>query len=94
MAKKSTEIKFTQGELNSLQELRTNYSNIELSLGKLEVARINQEQQLERLENEKLRLETQYSEVQNQEITLVQELNEKYGAGNLDPETGVFTPTK
>jgi archaellum component FlaC len=60
----------------------------------LEVARINQEQQLERLENEKLRLETQYSEVQNQEITLVQELNEKYGAGNLDPETGVFTPTK
>jgi len=63
-------------------------------LGKLEVARINQEQQLERLSNEKLRLETQYSEVQNQEITLVQELNEKYGAGNLDPETGVFTPVK
>ena len=91
---KKTEIKFTQDELNSLQELRTNYAKIELALGKLEVARINQEQQLERLENEKLRLETQYSEVQNQEVTLVQELNEKYGAGNLDPETGVFTPVK
>ena len=91
---KNTEIKFTQDELDSLQGLRTNYANIELSLGKLEVARINQEQQLERLENEKLRLETQYSEVQNQEITLVQELNEKYGAGNLDPATGIFTPNK
>ena len=91
---KKTEIKFTKDELDSLQQLRTNYANIELSLGKLEIARIQQEQQLENLSNEKLRLETQYSEIQSQEVTLVQELNDKYGAGNLDPETGVFTPVK
>jgi hypothetical protein len=91
---KKTEIKFTKDELDSLQQLRTNYANIELSLGKLEIARIQQEQKLENLSNEKLRLETQFSEVQGQEVTLVQELNEKYGAGNLDPETGVFTPVK
>jgi len=94
MAKKSTEIKFTQGELNSLQELRTNYSNIELSLGKLEVARMQTEQRLEQIENDKLRLETEYVQIQSQETELVSELNEKYGAGNLNPETGVFTPTK
>tara|TARA_R110000868_G_scaffold219471_1_gene470527 strand:- start:1880 stop:2161 length:282 start_codon:yes stop_codon:yes gene_type:complete len=91
---KKTEIKFTKDELDSLQQLRTNYANIELSLGKLEIARIQQEQKLENLSNEKLRLETQFSEAQSQEVTLVQELNEKYGAGNLDPETGVFTPVK
>ena len=91
---KNTEIKFTKDELDSLQQLRTNYANIELSLGKLEIARIQQEQQLENLSNEKLRLETQYSEIQSQGVTLVQELNDKYGAGNLDPETGVFTPVK
>ncbi|MDA7495884.1 hypothetical protein N8469_00060 [bacterium] len=91
---KNTEIKFTKDELDSLQQLRTNYANIELSLGKLEIARIQQEQQLENLSNEKLRLETQYSEIQSQEVTLVKELNDKYGAGNLDPETGVFTPVK
>ena len=91
---KKTEIKFTKDELDSLQQLRTNYANIELSLGKVEIARIQQEQKLENLSNEKLRLETQFSEVQSQEVTLVQELNEKYGAGNLDPETGVFTPVK
>ena len=91
---KKTEIKFTKDELDSLQQLRTNYANIELSLGKLEIARIQQEQKLENLSNEKLRLETQYSEAQGQEVTLVQELNDKYGAGNLDPETGVFTPVK
>ena len=91
---KNTEIKFTEQELDSLQQLRTSYSNIELSLGKVEILRINQEQQLENLSNEKLRLETQYSEIQSQEATLVQELNDKYGAGNLDPETGIFTPVK
>ena len=91
---KNTEIKFTEQELDSLQQLRTSYSNIELSLGKVEILRMNQEQQLENLSNEKLRLETQYSEIQSQEATLVQELNDKYGAGNLDPETGVFTPVK
>ena len=66
---KNTEIKFTEQELDSLQQLRTSYSNIELSLGKVEILRINQEQQLENLSNEKLRLETQYSEIQSQEAT-------------------------
>ena len=28
------------------------------------------------------------------EQTLVNDLNEKYGPGNLDPTSGVFTPTK
>ena len=51
-------------------------------------------QQLESLDNEKLKLETQYKGVQTTESELVNDLNEKYGAGNLDPQTGVFTPTK
>ena len=52
------------------------------------------EQRLEQIENDKLRLETRYVQIQSQETELVSELNEKYGAGNLNPETGVFTPTK
>jgi len=94
MAKKSKEIKFTQEELSSLQSLKDSYSNTELMLGKLEVARMQTEQRLEQIENDKLRLETEYVQIQSQETELVSELNEKYGAGNLNPETGVFTPTK
>ena len=94
MAKKKKEIKFTQEEMDSLSNLRNSYAQLELSLGKLEVARIQSEQRMEQLENEKLRLETQYSEVQKQESILVSSLNEKYGDGNLDPETGVFTPNE
>ena len=33
-------------------------------------------------------------ELQKQERVLVASLNEKYGAGNLDPNTGVFTPNE
>ena len=93
MAKKK-EIKFTQEELDSLSNLRNSFSQLELGFGKLEVARIQAEQRMEQIEDEKLRLETQYSEVKKQEQNLVVTLNEKYGDGNLNPETGVFTPNK
>tara|TARA_R100000005_G_C4831708_1_gene107732 strand:+ start:374 stop:535 length:162 start_codon:yes stop_codon:yes gene_type:complete len=46
MAKKTTkkqEIKFTQEDLDSLQNLKDSYSSIELSLGRLEVQRLNLE---------------------------------------------------
>ena len=94
MAKKSKEIKFTQEELTQLQELQSGYKSIRDSFGTLEISKIQLEQRLESLSDEKLRLETQYNQIQVQENELVNELNEKYGAGNLNPETGVFTPTK
>jgi len=94
MAKKSKEIKFTQEELTSLQELQQGYDNVRNGLGALEVSRIQTEQRLEQISNEKLRLETQYTQLNQTELELVNDLNEKYGPGNLDPSTGVFTPTK
>ena len=94
MAKKSKEIKFTQEELTQLQELQSGYKNIRNSMGALEISRIQLEQRLDNLSDEKLRLETEYSQLVSTEQTLVGELNEKYGPGNLDPTTGVFTPTK
>jgi len=93
MAKKK-EIKFTQEELDSLSNLKNTYAQLELSLGKVEMARIQIDQRAEQIEGEKLSLETQLNELQKQERVLVESLNEKYGAGNLDPNTGVFTPNE
>ena len=93
MAKKK-EIKFTQEELDSLSNLKNAYAQLELSLGKVEMARIQIDQRAEQIEGEKLSLETQLNELQKQERVLVASLNEKYGAGNLDPNTGVFTPNE
>ena len=94
MAKKSKQIKFTDEEIKSLQDLQTSYSNVRSSFGDLEIQRIQTEQRLEQINNEKLRLETEYSALNMSEQQLVNDLNEKYGPGNLDPNTGVFTPTK
>ena len=96
MAKKTTktEIKFTQEELDSLQSLRESATQVESDLGRLEIARINVEQRLQGIDNQKIELETRYLELQKQGVSIASDLNEKYGAGNLNPETGVFTPTK
>jgi len=94
MAKKTKEIKFTQEEMNSLSNLRNSFAQLELSLGKAEMARIQLEQRAEQIENDKLHIETQLAELQKQEQILVNTLNEKYGAGNLNPDTGVFTPNE
>ena len=92
MAKKSKEVKFTKKEINSLQQLRSDYANVEVSLGKLEIARMQSEQQSDNIQNNKLRLETQYATLQRTESQIVSELTEKYGVGNLDITTGKFTP--
>jgi hypothetical protein len=50
------------------------------------------QQQLDSIDDTEAKLEVEYSEVQETERELVKSLNEKYGPGNLDPATGVFTP--
>jgi len=90
MANKET--KFSEEELKSLQDLQNSYQQKQLQFGQLEVQRLLVSQQLEQLDNAKTKLEVEYGEVQYTERKLVADLNEKYGPGNLDPATGVFTP--
>ena len=87
------ETKFSEEELKSLQDLQTSYQQKQLQFGQLEVQRLLVSQQLEQLDNAKTKLEVEYGEVQDTERKLVADLNKKYGPGNLDPATGVFTPT-
>ena len=87
------EIKFTDDELKSLQELQNNYQEKQTLLGQLAVQKILLDQQMDSLETRKTEVEQEYEGVQQQERDLVKTLNEKYGPGSLNPETGVFTPT-
>ena len=89
----SSEVKFTDDELKSLQDLQTNYQEKQVALGQLSVQRILVNQQMETLEIRQDELETEYTAVQQEERDLVQGLNEKYGPGQLDPQTGIFTST-
>jgi hypothetical protein len=86
------ETKFSKEELKSLQDLQNSYQQKQLQFGQLEVQRLLVSQQLDQLDNAKTKLEVDYGEVQDTERKIVADLNKKYGPGNLDPATGVFTP--
>ena len=87
------EIKFSEDELKSLQGLQNSYQEKQLQFGQLKVQHVILSQQMEALETREVELEEEYGEVQKTEQKLVEDLNEKYGPGSLDPATGVFTPT-
>ena len=93
MAEKSNETKFTDDELKSLQELQTNYGEKQNVLGQLAVQKILLNQQIDALNIRTEEVETEYQTVQQEERDIVKTLNEKYGPGQLDPKTGVFTPS-
>ena len=90
-AKKVEEVKFTDDELKSLQGLQTNYQEKQNVLGQLAVQKILINQQVEAIETRLVDVETEYQSVQQEERDLVKTLNDKYGPGQLDPATGVFT---
>ena len=86
------EVKFTDDEMQSLQSLQNGYQEKQTILGQLSVQRILLDQQSDALEARRSEVEQEYEAVQQQERDLVAQLNEKYGPGSLNPETGVFTP--
>ena len=90
---KSQDTKFSEEELKSLQELQNSYQQKQLQFGQLRVQRLLVQQQLDSIDDTEAKLEVEYGEVQETERKLVADLNKKYGPGNLDPATGVFTPT-
>lgn len=93
VVEESKELKFSDDELQSLQGLQTSYQEKQAMLGQLAVQRILMNQQIEALEVRTTEVEQEYHAVQQEEQDIVKTLNEKYGPGQLDPTTGVFTPS-
>lgn len=87
------QIKFTDKELQSLTELQATYNNIVTNLGQTEIQLTDSEKNLEGLRDTKLQLLQAYDTAKQSESSLFAQINEKYGPGNLDIETGIFTPT-
>ena len=90
----SEKVKFSDEELKDLEQLQNDYSQKQVELGQVHVQRLLLNQQIEELHNKQSALEQEYIQIQGREKQLVDALNQKYGPGQLDPETGVFTPTK
>ncbi len=89
MAKK--EIKFSEEEVKQINDLRIEVSGIFTQLGQISLERTKRLKELQDVED---KLTTRHGELVETEQGLFKELNEKYGDGNYDPESGVFTPAE
>ena len=81
------DIKFSDDELKSISEIRTSYAEITNRFGQIQLTKYNLQKQEEQAE-----IDFESVKVKEQEV--LQGITEKYGPGTLDPNTGVFTPSK
>ena len=81
------EIKFTEEELNQVQNVQNSYTAIQNQFGQLKMSQI-------KLDEQEVDLEDAYKNIQSEEKKFLDGITSKYGQGSLNPETGVFTPTE
>ena len=77
--------KFTQEEIDSLQEIQTEMDQIIIRFGKLSINR-------EALNSQEVVLKEQLTKLKVKETNLAKTLSEKYGKGTFDLETNEFRP--
>ena len=87
------EIKFTEDELKSLGDLQVKYNTVTNKFGQVAIAKLNFEKQQESIEEEEFKITEELDSVRTEEQELLNVITEKYGPGQLDPNTGVFTPS-
>jgi len=83
------QIKFTEEEIKEINDLRFEVGSVFTQLGQIQ---IEKRKRLEELEQNETELLNKYTELVAKEDTLFKGLNEKYGDGDYDPNTGIFTP--
>ena len=84
----------TESELNALRELREKYALSTTQFGQLKIEKRLIQKELERLDRLEEEFESQYDAIIESEIVLVKQIEETYGQGNIDLETGIFTPVQ
>jgi len=89
-----TAITLTESELNALRELREKYALSTTQFGQLKIEKRLLQKELDRLNRLEEEFETQYDAIIESEIVLVKQIEEAYGQGNVDLDTGIFTPVQ
>ena len=82
----------TQEELQQINELQQQYNKFVFELGSVEAQLQGLLQQKSLLETEKEGIMSDIKTLGNKERELVTTLQEKYGTGNINPQTGEITP--
>jgi len=88
----SEQIKFSAEEISEIKQVQANYQTIGLELVQIKLALTSTKNQLEAIELEEKAITDRIAEVSTKEREIAKQLEEKYGKGEIDLESGVFTP--
>jgi len=81
----------TPEELVSIKYLQSKYNQTIFEIGASEAQILAFQQGIEKLQQAKKGLLSDLTTIEQKESELVKSLQEKYGAGNINPETGEIT---
>ena len=82
--------KLTKEELETIDSIRNEASQIFFDLGRIAIRRRNV---LNQIEDDEEKLENQHDDLVKKENDFYQTLQEKYGDGSIEPSTGEFIPS-
>jgi chromosome segregation ATPase len=88
------EKEFEQEDMDSVKSLQSGYARTTAQIGQVEIELHLLNKRLDQMKNLREKLFNEYSELQTKESDLVKTLNEKYGDGVLDLDSGKFIPSK
>jgi hypothetical protein len=93
MSQVAETITFSDEEISKIKQLQGDYLMMTNELGQVELERTVLIDRLTAMDEAKKTVLNKFVEIRNSEQELVKELNEKYGDGMLDLQTGTFTPS-
>lgn len=89
----NVEKEFQADDIQAVKELQSRYATNTAQIGQVEVELHLLKRRLAQIEELRTNLFTTYDELQKQEKELVESLNQKYGDGVLDLDSGRFIPS-
>ena len=89
----NTEKEFQAEDIQAVKDLQSKYATNTAQIGQVEVELHLLKRRLTQIEELRTNLFTTYDELQQQEKELVASLNQKYGDGVLDLDSGRFIPS-
>lgn len=88
----SNAIKLSEEEKTQINQLQTDYATITTQMGQLKIEQILLNAQLTRLKELESEFTKKYLELQTKEEEFAKQITTKYGEGDINLETGEFTP--
>ena len=90
--KKNPEVVVPEEEIQEIKSLQEKYQGIALQLGQASLQRSQLTRELDIIESNEQKLLVAYDEARESEQEIIKKMTDKYGIGNLDVESGKFTP--